>query len=87
MGTYLGVHTSENAAARAYNVEAERVRRPLNVIPPAGAAGAGPGAGTAPKRVGAGTAPKRAGVGAGAGLKRTAPNSSAAPSPSKKMKL
>jgi len=45
-GTRLGRHTTEEAAAQAYNVEAERVGRPLNVIPPAGAAGAGAGPGT-----------------------------------------
>ena len=37
-GKRLGRHTTEEAAARAYNVEAERVGRPLNVIPPVGAA-------------------------------------------------
>jgi hypothetical protein len=88
-GKYLGLHTTEKAVARACNVEAERVGRPLNVIPPARAvgtgAGAGPSAGAGPARAGACTAPKRAG--AGADTKRTAPNSSAAPSPSKKLKL
>jgi len=53
----LGRHATEEAAARAYNVEAARVGRPLNVIPPAGAAGVGAGAG----------------AGGIAGLKRTAP--------------
>ena len=89
-GTYLGVHTAEEAAARAYNVEAERIGYRLNVIPPTGAAGAGGGAGTGtgPKHTtGAGTAPKRAGAGAAAGSKRTAPQTSAAASPSRKMKL
>ena len=46
----------EEAAARAYNVEAERLGLTLNVIPPVGAAGAGVGlstggcAGAGPKR-------------------------------------
>ena len=44
-GTYLGLHTTEKSAARAYNVEAKRVGRPLNGIPPAGGASAGPCAG------------------------------------------
>ena len=47
-GTYMGKHTTEAAAAQAYNVEAERLGRPINVIPPAegaAGAGAGPGAG------------------------------------------
>jgi len=47
---YLGHHTTQEAAARAYNVEAERVGRPLNVIPPVGAAGSGAGGGATPKR-------------------------------------
>jgi hypothetical protein len=80
-GTYLGYHTTENAAARAYNIEAERRGLDLNVIPPtgaagAGAAGAGPGAGV-------GSGAKRA----GAGLKRAAPMTSATPALSKNMKL
>jgi hypothetical protein len=53
-GAYLGLHTTEEGAARAYNVEAERLGRPLNGIPPAGAAGAGtdlgPRSGAGPKR-------------------------------------
>jgi len=73
-GTYLGLHTSERSAARAYNVEAKRGGRHLNVIPPAEAAGVGASAGT--------------GVGAGgdAGLKRTAPKIPAAPATTKKTK-
>jgi len=60
-GTYLGMHASEVAAARAYNVEAGRVGRPLNIILPAGAAGSGTGAG--PKRA----APKKPEPNAAAG--------------------
>ena len=37
--TFLGYHTSEEDAARAYNLVAARVGLNLNVIPPAGAAG------------------------------------------------
>ena len=40
-GKALGYHTTEEAAAQAYNVEAELVGRPVNVIPPAGGAGGG----------------------------------------------
>jgi len=79
--------STEGNAALAYNVEAERVGRPLNVMPPTGAAGV--------ERVrrplnvipptGAADA-AGAGAGGGVGAKRTAPNSSAAPSTSKKMK-
>jgi hypothetical protein len=70
-GKQLGNHTKEEDAARAYNVEAERLGRPLNVIPPAGAAGTGAG-----PRAGGG-----AGVGAGgsAGPKRAAPKTQATP--------
>jgi len=60
------------AAALAYNVEAKRVGRPLNVFPPVGAAGAGAGAG-------AGT-----GVGGGAGTKRLAQKTPATPMSIKK---
>jgi hypothetical protein len=86
-GTNLGYHTKEEAAANAYNVEAERLGLPLNVIPPARATSAGGGAGAdpGPKRVGAGASLKRAG--AGAGPKRAVPKTSAKPAPSKKMKL
>jgi len=59
------------AAARAYNVEAGRVGRHLNVIPPAGAAGAGAGVG----------------AGGDAGPKRAAPTTLATFFSSKKMRL
>jgi hypothetical protein len=73
-GKHLGYHTTEKAAAQAYNVEAERVGRPLNVIPPGrdAVAGAGPGAGM--------------GMGGGAGPKRAAPNEPATPATSQKTK-
>jgi len=71
-GKYLGLYATEEAAAQAYNVEAERLGRPLNVIPPVGAAGAGAGAGP--------------GAAGGAGPKRIAPKSPAAPTTSKKTK-
>ena len=76
-GAHLGYHTTEKAAAQAYNVEAERLGRPLNVIPPTGAAGAGAG----PKHAGTG-----AGAGGGAGPKRVGPKTSAAPAPTEKTK-
>ena len=38
--THLGVYTTEEEAAQAYNIEAARLGRSLNVIRPAGAAGA-----------------------------------------------
>jgi hypothetical protein len=41
-GVYLGYHATEVEAAQAYNVEAARLGLTLNIIPPAGAAGAGP---------------------------------------------
>jgi hypothetical protein len=41
-GKALGRYVSETDAARAYNVAAKRLGFTLNVIPPAGAAGAGP---------------------------------------------
>jgi len=73
-GKYLGLHTTEIAAAQAYNVEAERRGLPRNVIPTAGAAGASPGA--------------DAGVGAGGGVghKSAAPKSRAAPATINKTK-
>ena len=77
-GKALGNHTTEEAAAHVYNVEAERVGRPLNVIPPARVAGDGAGTGA-----GAGAG---ADAGGGATSKRAAPKSKAAPAPSKKTK-
>jgi len=41
-GNSLRSHVTEDEAAQAYNVEAARVALTLNVIPTAGAAGAGP---------------------------------------------
>jgi hypothetical protein len=41
----FGRHTTEEAAARMYNVEAERFGVALNIIPPAGALGTGAGGG------------------------------------------
>jgi hypothetical protein len=75
----LGSHTTEEAAARAYNVEATRVGRPLNVIPPAGSAGAGGGAG-----VGAGPGTSAA---KHTDTKHAIPTTLAAHAPSKNMKL
>ena len=77
-GKALGYYTTEAAAAQAYNVEAERIGRPLNVvvIPPAGAAGAGAGPG----------ASGGAGAGGSAAPKRAAPTTLAAPAPCKKKK-
>jgi hypothetical protein len=71
-GKYLGLHTTEKAAALAYNVEAKRVGRPLNVIPPTRAAGAGAGA--------------CAGSGVGAGLSRDALKTPATPATNAKTK-
>jgi len=71
---YLGLHTTEGAAAQAYNVEAERIGVALNVIPPAGAARVGAGRGAGPS------------AGGGAGPKRAASKTPAAPAPSKKTK-
>jgi len=59
---YHGLHATEEDAARSYNVEAARLGLTLNVIPPVGAAGAGPGAGGS----------------ASSGHKRAAPQSPAA---------
>jgi hypothetical protein len=74
--TLLGNHTTEEAAGRAYNIEAARLGVALNVIPPVGAAGVGAGAGAGPG----------AGAGGGAGPKRAAPKTPASPSTSKKIK-
>jgi len=90
-GIYLGLHTSEEAAARAYNVEAERIGRPLNGIPPAATAADG-GAGPT-KRAGAGAGTKRAppkttaAPTTGKTTKRAAPTAPVAPSSTKRMKL
>ena len=75
-GKRLTRHATEEAAAQAYNVEAERRGLPLNVISPAGAAGASASAG-------AGAGP---GAGGGANSKRAASKTPAAPATSKKPK-
>jgi hypothetical protein len=71
----LGRHATEEAAARAYNIEAERLGLPLNVIPPAGDAvddGSNTAAAAATLSVPIPPAPARAHTGAGAGSKRGA---------------
>jgi hypothetical protein len=91
-GTYLGLHATEHAAAQAYNVEAQRLGRPLNIIPPTGAAGAGASTGAGPG-AGVGAEPKRAAPmtpvtpPTNNKTKRAAPMAPAAPAPSKKMTL
>jgi hypothetical protein len=77
---YLGLHAEEEDAARAYNVEAARLGLPLNIIPPARAAGTG--------AVGGGGGGGGAGPGAGAppGRKRAAPKAPAAAQKNKKIK-
>ena len=72
-GTYLGLHTTEEAAARAYNVAAERLEHPVIDVPPAGVGTAGAGA--------------SAGASGRATPKRAAPTTLATPATSKKMKL
>jgi hypothetical protein len=85
---YLGRHATEEAAAQAYNVEAARLGVALNVIPHAGATGAGTGPGA-----GGSAAPKRAAPMTPAApatnknTKRAAPKTLAATAPSKKLKL
>ena len=92
-GKYLGCHTTEEAAARAYSVEAERVGRPLNVILPAEAAAAGAGPKHVSPGAGGGAGSKRAAPktpdapATNKKTKRAAPTTSAAPAPSKKSKL
>jgi len=94
-GKYLGRHITEEAAARAYNIEAERVGRPLNnVIPPVRAVGAGPGVGPGTgSGAGSDASPKRAVFQTPATpatskkVKRAAPTTPAAPGPSKMTKL
>jgi hypothetical protein len=79
MGQNLGDYTGEEAAARAYIIAAERVGRPLNVITPAGAAGAGAGPKRAPPTAPAARATDKT-------MKRAAPTTKATHAPSKKMK-
>ena len=85
-------NASVEAAALAYNVEAKRVGRPLNVFPPVGAAGAGAGEGACPS-AGGDVGPKRAALKTTAAAatskktKRAAPTTAAAPAPSKTMKI
>jgi hypothetical protein len=86
--TYMGFHAAEKDAARAYNVEAQSIGRPLKVIPPAGDVGAG--AGTGPG-AGGRAAPKRAAPQTPAvkhkNTKCATPTTSVASAPSKKVKL
>jgi hypothetical protein len=87
---YLGLHTMEEDAAKAYNAEAARLGVALNVIPPAGAAGLGAGAGAG---AGGGAAPKRAPPKTPAAhpttkkTKRAAPTTLATPATNKRMKV
>jgi hypothetical protein len=82
-GKYLGYHAKEEAAARAYNKEAERIGRvDLNVVPPAGDADDSSNtnaaaAAAASLTVASPAAPARAH--AGAGSKRAAPTTPAPP--------
>jgi len=69
-----------------HNIEAERVGRPITVIPLADAAGAGvvgAGGGAGPKRA---APPKPAAPATGKKTERAAPMIPSAPEPSKKMK-
>jgi hypothetical protein len=87
-GKRLGHHATEEAAARAYNIEAERLGLPLNVIPPAGDADDGNAVAPAALAL-AGTAAS-AHTHAGAGSKRSKPASastSTAPPQRKKKRL
>jgi hypothetical protein len=73
-GMYLSMHTTEAAAARAYDVEAKRRGITLNVIPPIiGGADAGTGPGP--------------GAGGGAGHKRATLKKPATPTTSTKTQL
>jgi hypothetical protein len=87
-GKTLSRHATEGAAARAYNAEAERHGVALNVIPPAGAAGAGAwpdaGSGAGPKRA---TLMTPAAPTTSKNTKRAVPMTPAAAAPSKQMKL
>ena len=90
-GKYLGLHTTEEAAARAYNVEAERRGLTLNVIPPVRRAadagtsqGAGVGSGADPMYA---TLKTPASPAANKKTKRADLTTQAAPAPNKKMTL
>jgi hypothetical protein len=89
-GKYLGMHTTEQAAAQAYNVQAERIGVALNAIPPGRATGASADAG-AGARGGAGPKPAapetRAAHVTDKKTKRAALRTPAAPASSKKTKL
>jgi hypothetical protein len=82
--TYLGCHATEEAAARAYNIEAERFGLPLNVIPPAGDTDDGSNIAAAALVLPSPAALVRAH--GGAGSKRGAPRTPAA-LPTKAMRL
>jgi len=87
-GKRLGYHVTEEVAAQAYNIEAERLGLPLNVIPPAGDADDGNAVAPAALAL-AGTAAS-AHTHAGAGSKRSKPASastSTAPPQRKKKRL
>jgi len=84
-GTFLGLYTTEEAAAHAHNVKAESLDVALNVIPPTGtSAGAGPGASSnvGHKRV---LSKTPAAPATNTKEKRAAPTTSSALAPSKKM--
>ena len=86
---YLGYYATDEAAARAYNIEAERIGRvDLNVIPPAGDTHSGNNtavpAAAAAAALPSPTVPAHAH--AGAGTRRTAPTTPA-PQHKKKMRL
>ena len=84
-GTWLGLHATEEAAALAYNIEAERLGLPLNNIPPTGSADDSNN--TAVPVALALLSPAAPARGhAGAGSKRTAP-SATAPQRAKKTQL
>ena len=86
-GKGLGRHATEVAAAQAYNIEAERLGLPLNVIPPAG--DADDGGNTAAAAAALALPPRPAAPAhahAGAGCKRAAPTTPA-PLQTKRVRL
>ena len=86
-GKALGYHTTEQAAAQAYNFEAERISLPLNITPPVRAAGTATSVGP---NAGGGVGTQRAASKPPAiptTDKRPALTSPAAPAPTKKVKL